>query len=291
MMRDQILKGDKSNKSILDELKNEIIEKIRKLIIKKIWYDNIKFNCELRTTEGYMINRSLNELAIDITNKIKNSSTIIHIDNDIPFCTNIKIIPQEIHFEERKGELSVEDKSEIMKIINKLGGHNKELIFVLFTIVNLNVEHVNEKIPYVNINNLDYYLSPTFQGQGSDVKSRENNKIGKINYELEKLSIKLNKIDEYRKNFKSDDVDSSKIAMLMYRQEDIKMSSLANDSNIRKLMKEIDTLNSTTIIGSIELSAKLKSNVRRTVSCSTMDLSQKIIFMFRTLIMEILVMT
>ena len=176
---DEYIENKKKTKQKMEETNTEI-NKLKCIIanIKKI-----RYNCKLRNDEGYMINKTLKDLRMDIENLVKNSiiigkdqniitkikdfkfkdnkSLVISddnikifpfiIDNNIhPYCRNINMLKSH-PYEKYDDYDNFKEITFRSNIIKELTDHNIELNnlnFVIFTVIN-----VSSTVNGIEINN------------------------------------------------------------------------------------------------------------------------------------------
>jgi predicted CopG family antitoxin len=251
---------------------------IHSISCANITFNKLKYNCQLRKIEGMMINKSLSDLRNDIRklilslvkiNKDENKYFLpLFFDKEImPYCRNINI-------NENAYERFYDNKQEkdgiygiIMDILNKKEISTNNLIFVIFTVINLTGQEQNKDTnnppnpPYININNIYYY---------NNIKYNREKLINESN----KFMDKILKYAFYRSYFLSlyevttvDDIKQS------FANEISRISS--SDDDLRKKIndniKMVQINNAATLIGSLESTDMLQNITYDKIPCSYSD--------------------
>lgn len=243
----------------LIESSNKLLEDLRKACCDYILAVNLKYNCELRVMEGYMINRSLLDMRIEIQNLIKrslfikgNDTTdilpIFYEKNIIPYCKNININFDSIGYfndiiETKDKQTNYTYNSKIINIIKDLGVDIENLNFIIFTVINLNADKNNPpNPPYININKLLYYYYL------KDFDS-ENEKKKKLIKELDSIKNNLINYSFYKDYVSKNIIINSDTSLTMI------------NTIITKIISYIMSNNAATLIGSLESTDVLQNTV------------------------------
>jgi hypothetical protein len=245
------------------------------------YLNKLVYNCGLRRNEGYMINKSLADLRIDIRQLIKKSLEIgnsgilpIYYEKEIfPYCKNTYLddVGQFKYFYDYQKSDHTKLSGILLNIMQTkpdqtqilgFGLDMSKINFIVFTVLNTTD---NTKVnnppnpPYININPLIYLTSLYFNSD-----QRE-----KLIIELMSILLELEKYTFYQNNIKINDVrnDTIKIINEKYQiKENIGTKQLITYSEA--IIKEIETNNAATLIGSIEGTDKIQNTAYDKVSCS-----------------------
>ena len=232
-------------------------EKIEKAKCSLIRLDKIIYNCKLRKSEGYMINKSLKDLREDIKSIIRNSVSEeplpIFYDKDMfPYCRNAYL--EDEPYDKFYNPVRYDNKSSgiLTKTLQKYGMDLMNVNFLIFTVINLtNNGIVNNppNPPYINISNLNYYWNNNSNVDESIILNEVNNLKGRMkNYNF----------------YKTEKLISDNIDITNYK------------SIIPELLKLIKNNNPATLIGSLD-STQLSQYTSYDNYCSySVDLNKKI---------------
>ena len=238
-------------KKILDLFK-KIVNLYNDLFIIYFFYDN----CNIRTKEGYFINKSLYDMKDVIISLIKSSIKIdnnylpIYFDKEIhPYCRNIILNHDTIdtfYNNNNNNNLS----SIILETIKNFIPATKQelnLKFVILTVINTTFNDIINNPPnppYINVNNLYYY---------NKINYNKNNLLD----ELKNLKNKLNNYNFYKNYVISDDFKFD----TNYKDNDLIMK-------VEKIHKYIYNNNSVSLVGSLETTDSLQSITYNNIACS-----------------------
>ena len=270
--KDQASSHNKSRRAKIVELTKNI--ELEKKKLKKIERDFKKINlikkeCEKRTKEGNLINKSINEMINDIRFLMESH---IYVNDNLPIfyeapifydkkfgqCFEQIIENDELYlpFYNKKENTTISGK--IMTTVqNDCDILNMDKMkFVVLGVINTTdnvntTENVNNppNPPYININELKYNL----------YKHREDINHGDLNGAYNNVKEKLKKYTFY------------------YDKNNDKYKNIRDiDSNARNhkknAMEQIDTINKTTLIGTLEYIDKLTHYVFNKMPCLISEL-------------------
>ena len=200
--------------------------------------NKIKFNCDLRINEGYMINKSLSDLRNDIATRVMGAikrgqaiEPLVYFTQEIPYCADMQL--QYNYYDTFYKPISTRPKNKLMDIIEGFTGSAQDITFAIFTVVNVSDDVNNPpSIPYIDINALRYFYS-TYTG---------SDRIAKLELELQKITKNLQSYKYYVESYPGKSITKTK-----------------NTDEIPQLLDEIDRNNASSLIGSLEATEKLKS--------------------------------
>ena len=248
----------KNIKAKIEENKlNENIVEYKRLLCNYIRLKAIGYNCNIRRTEGYMINRSLKDIAEDIQQLLLSSVAQDNIlplfyEKEIyPYCLNSDIETSKLDFFDKPINNNRDDGI-LFKTLIDMGSDTKTMNFVVMTVINLN-QTVNNppNPPFINLNTLKYYLETN--------KNKE-----KLNEELKNVQDKILQYEFYRNQTNSEFKN-----LLVYSIEN--EQSHDYETNIKKLIDFIEINNASTLIGSIATTEQLQNIVYTKKICSYSD--------------------
>lgn len=223
---------------------NEFIEQTRKILLsfmcQYLKLLKLKYNCNLRVNEGYLINRSLSDLRKSVKQLFlqsiekDNLMPLVYVAPGIPYCRNSFIYD---NYDEFYVNASSDINSKIFQIFNDYKIDTKQLTFVIFTVINLNISANNPpSIPFINVNDLKYY-------------NMINNKNGVDDGTRNKLmdvKTNLNSFSFYIQNYKNIKNNGAINKLMNDSIQDTSQNYITN------LVNEIEILNTGTLIGSLE---------------------------------------
>ena len=281
------------NTHIIDyiQFKNKTNNDINKLecIIANI--NKIRYNCNLRNDEGYMINKTLKDLRMDIENIVKNSIIIekkeniikiirdlkftdntpldisddikifpLTIDNNIhPYCRNMNIFNSNPY----KYNNFTEEITDSSNIIQELINHKfdlKKLNFVIFTVINVsstvNGIQINNppNPPYIQLNDLKTAIIN--DNNQEIIKNANNLLIVLDNYNFYK-TLNYNYNNDYGK-----DLDNLKNFFISNDTDEFTKIKIA-----KFLTNLIENNNASTLIGTLYATDLLKNITEYNFPC------------------------
>ena len=228
---------------------------------KKFRYDVFVKECYIRRKEGYMINKSLYDLKLDVALLLKKSlqridkpMPIFYDNNIFPFCRNNNL---EDNDNLEKFYDMDSDKTLSGVIIKTMNNDMKvktdKLNFVLFTVYNTTHNGlVNNppNPPYININDLYY-----------------NTRIKKDTSLIRKSLTNI--LDTINKYFFYNDFKSNQIYITCDKIKDKDDSTINNNiKSINDLIDFISVNNASTLIGSLETTDMLQNIIYDKYVCS-----------------------
>jgi hypothetical protein len=217
----------------------------------KIVNSRLAIFCNQRLREGFLINHSLGDMRTDIKelmlSSIKGDKTFLPIFSDTsiyPYCRNLFLDSEYFSIFYDATDAEYQPIGQIVKLFERLKIDVKKLIFVLFTVINLNAEANNPPpVPYFNVSPLIYYL-------------QSKNSI-KISEEFEKLKAKI----------------------ISYKNEPKYVNFISsletNFNDAETLANAVKKTNAATLIGSLESTVMLQSLTFSQFSCNKMPETEK----------------
>jgi hypothetical protein len=256
-MKKQIEESNKKIAEVENNIKNLTTKNLTyKCDIEKI--DLLVKECVQRKKEGYMINQSIGQMIKDIQSIMIKKLVLSNGEtgtNYLPIFFETQMYPycQDLLKDQDKYERFYEEPSEtalsgkILNVIADPQGMNLDISkidFAIFTVINTSSEVNNPpNPPYININSLIYHtkIVPNEQKQEKELNNVLD-RIKEYNYYYSKETEKYN--DNITK-------------LLIY------------DTNTKSnlLINSIDTINQTTLIGTLESTDKLKHYVFNDIPC------------------------
>lgn len=224
-------------------------------------YTSLMFNCTLRVSEGFMINRFLRDFAKSVEDLIKQSLAIpgtkflpVFLEKEIfPYCINTSIEDDKYDYFYGEASPSKDLAGCLMKILEKYQVRMQTVTFFVFTVINLTDNgRVNNppNPPYINVNKL--YTSLHYRRDPEKVK-----------LEFQSLVNKLKTFDFYNKSSSPELKDIFEVESTISSQDDTSIRS-----NAEKLISFIGQNNPATLIGSLESTDKLMNTVFKKIPCS-----------------------
>jgi hypothetical protein len=243
-------------------LANVIYEEYKIWMCEYITYLKIKFNCKLRVNEGYLINKTLDEMRVDVKKLILKTTKIddklpLFFDKDIlPYCRNLSADENNYNlFYPSADEQSDDTTGKIIETFSELGVNKDKLNFVILTVVNINSDTNNPpNPPFININ--DVYIS----------KVRNSSKSLDLFKNLLKKTLKYN---FYKNNVVLKDINTE------VNRETITTERL--NELIDKAIQEINTNNSATLIGSLASTDVLQNMTFDKIPCFKSSVFEEIL--------------
>jgi hypothetical protein len=218
----------------------------RQLILR-----TIKGECGWRTTEGQFINKSLKDMREDIKSILLsnfNNDTLYFDKTIFPYCINTTIKQSKLE-KFYTGSSNAEIKGDVMKIVQSIIGlpDLKKLNFVIFTIIKTDTKNQYNNppnAPYINTNDLYYhtYINSNPNALATAI----------INIRDKAMDTRFYKKDEN----KLYDVEATH--QIMEKLQPIAI----------ELLKQIDTNNDATLIGSLISTEKLNNLIFDKMICS-----------------------
>ncbi len=259
---------------VLKEYRKTIKRKLVDLMCDHVRIKKIKHNCRLRINEGYMINKSLEDMRSDLKKivlhsikKNNNFNPLVYASPQISYCANINIESDNYNsFYEDAGIFRTD--GQIMEVLSSFGMNVTALTFVIFTVINIS-KNVNNppNTPYINTNEVKYYFY-VYNDPDKEIKLRTS---------LLKLSINLTDQDYYVINYKGpSDKNAIKELMRTTTTDNINNINISFD-NVKFVIDEIDKINAVTLLGSLEASQKVSSLQDNSFVCSYQKDLQKIL--------------
>ena len=265
----EYLKDGTISDSNKKKLKTELIEYMDLLNNYKSWccehtrYLKLTHNCKLRRFEGYMINKSLSDMRVDIKSLIKQAIQISDGDNKflpiffdkqiLPYCRNINYeddIISSFYKNSVSGKETV--NGAIIKTMEGFGVDLEKIVFAIFTVINLTD---NGKVnnppnpPYINLNNLIYNLE--------------------INFNLDKLKEEINEIHNLVQTYDFYKSNSTMIGLVNEKTSIIDTNDISSiKSHANRIIDLIKANNAATLIGSLESTDVLQNITYDKLVCS-----------------------
>jgi Kinesin motor domain len=241
--------------NILEELK-PILREIIRYICMYERYSKIEFNCDLRLQEGRMINKSLAVIRNDIKKlflrTLKGTDPIYYNKQVFPLCLNVNT--DQDYFSKF---YNIPEDSKVDGVLAGIMGNDfqinlSNMNYVIFTVINTTDNYITNNgpnPPYINVSQLIRYRF---------IKPRKS----KLRQEIQKVLLQIEKYDFYRGKINVGDVETLQDSLI--------------DGAADTIIKEIQTNNASTLIGSIEATEVLQNVVYDKVVCSyDMELIQE----------------
>lgn len=241
---------------------NGLLEQLKKHRNNIMIRQMIEYNCELRVNEGHVINRTLSDLRTDINQILKSSSyngtvPLVFYNPQIPYCTNQNLDQNiyETFYKQIGKQKNMNLTGKISEVFDDFKIDKENIVYAIFTVVNISKNIIDPpKIPYMNLSELSYYYKK-YINDATD-KQKLGNKLLEI---LTKLANFIKQFPYYSVGYESK--TETKIYLLLQNKHSIQ--------DIPELIREIDVLNASTFIGSMEAMIKIKNLTDNTVHACT----------------------
>jgi hypothetical protein len=235
-----------------------------------IYQTYIKFydKCNHRVIEGMMINKSLADNRDDIKSLVISTTfpAIMIYSDESPYCTNLMVTRNPYTQEDPYSRMyklkrSTETTGSIARTMYKLlNGNIDKIVYAFLTVINLSEkdnignDYQNPPpIPYININRLKYYA---FVDKDIDKCYKT---LGGIRDRLILYPYYTNELDKSLLSVKLIEKDNSN-----NYKENINNYSI---EKIQAIVNEIDKVNSSTVIGALEASERIRKTTNPEITC------------------------